>query len=139
MRKTEFISQLRTASCSAAEQALAGTMWSSMGCPYITRWMDHYSKGSSAHLERALRKYVPESASVRSAQEYLPLVTQKLKRGIEQWRSTGETPEMPEGLGAGPEMPGMTVSGLVGGLLSAAGSAISGAVSAVGGAVAGVG
>lgn len=139
MRKTEFISQLRTASCSAAEQALAGTMWSAMGCPYITRWMDHYSKRPSTHLERALHKYVPESSNVRSAQEYLPLVTQKLKRGIEQWRNTGETPEMPEGLGAGPEMPGMTVSGLVGGLLSAAGSAISGIVSGVGSAIAGVG
>jgi uncharacterized protein DUF4157 len=132
MRKTEFISQLRTAACSAAEQALAGTMWSAMGCPYITRWMDHYSKRPSTHLERALRKYVPESANVRSAQEYLPLVTQKLKLGIEHWRSTGETPEMPEALGAGPEMPGMTVGGLVGGLLSAAGSAISGAVKGLG-------
>jgi hypothetical protein len=28
MRKTEFLSQLRNAACSAAEQALSGTMWS---------------------------------------------------------------------------------------------------------------
>ena len=140
MRKTEFISQLRTAASSAAEQALAGTMWSALGCPYINRWLDHYSKQSSVHLERALRKYVPESSSIRSAQEYLPLVTQKLKRGIEQWRATGETPDVPEELaGASPGMPGMTVSGLAGGLLSAAGSAISGLVSGVGSALAGVG
>lgn len=140
MHKTEFISQLRNAACSAAEQALAGTMWSAMGCPYINRWLDHYSKQSSVHLERALRKYVPESAGIRSAQEYLPLVTQKLKRGIEQWRATGETPDVPEELaGASPDMPGMTVSGLVGGLLSVAGSAISGLVSGVGSAIAGVG
>jgi hypothetical protein len=140
MRKTEFISQLRTAASSAAEQALAGTMWSAMGCPYIDKWLDHYSKQSSIHLERALRKYVPESAGIRSAQEYLPPVTQKLKRGIEQWRATGEKPDVPEDLaGASPEMPGMTLSGLAGGLLSAAGSAISGVVSGVGSAIAGVG
>ena len=127
MRKTEFISQLRNAACSAAEQALSGTMWSALGCPYINRWLDHYSEQSSAHLERALRKYVPESAGIRSAQDYLPLVTQKLRRGIEQWRATGETPDVPEDLaGASPEMPGITASGLVGGLLSAAGSAIAG-------------
>jgi|GEM_PF-2089789 len=127
MRKTEFLSQLRNAASSAAEQALSGTMWSALGCPYINRWLDHYSEQSSAHLERALRKYVPESAGIRSAQDYLPLVTQKLKRGIEQWRATGETPDVPEDLaGASPEMPGMTASGLVGGLLSAAGSAIAG-------------
>ena len=136
MRKSEFLSQLRTAACSAAEQALAGTMWSAMGCPHINRWLDHYSKTSSAHLERALRKYVPESASVRSAQEYLPLVTQKLRRGIEQWRTTGETPaDLPEEFSSG-EMPGMTASGLIGGLL---GGAISGIVSGVGSALAGVG
>jgi hypothetical protein len=132
MRKSEFLSQLRTAACSAAEQALAGTMWSAMGCPYIERWLGHYSKQSSVHVERALRKYVPEAASVRSAQEYLPVVTQKLRRGIEQWRSTGETPaDLPEEFMSG-EMPGMTVSGLMGGLLSAAGSAISGVVSGLG-------
>jgi hypothetical protein len=139
MRKTEFISQLRTAACNAAEQALAGTMWSAMGCPYIERWLGHYSKQSSVHLERALRKYVPESASVRTAQEYLPLVTQKLRRGIEQWRTTGEAPaDLPAEFTSG-EMPGMTVSGLVGGLLSGVGSAISGLVSGVGSAIAGVG
>jgi len=139
MRKSEFLSQLRTAATSAAEQALAGTMWSAMGCPYIDRWLDHYSKQSSVHLERALRKYVPEAVSVRSAAEYLPVVTQKLRRGIEQWRTTGEKPaDLPEEV-AGGEMPGMTVSGLMGGLLSGIGSAISGIASGVGSALAGVG
>jgi len=138
MRKSEFISQLRAAACSAAEQGLAGTMWSAMGCPYIDRWLDHYSKQPSVYLERSLHKYVPESANVRSAQEYLPLVTQKLRSGIEQWRATGESPDVPEEL-SGEEMPGMTASGLVEGLLSGAGSAISGIVSGAGSAIADVG
>lgn len=127
MRKGEFLSQLRTAVCATAEQALAGTMWSAMGCPYIERWLGHYSKQPSAYLERALRKYAPETAGAGSAHDYIPLVQQRLRRGIEQWRTTGEIPEAPKELGD-VEMTGATVSGLVGGLLSGAGRAISGFV-----------
>jgi uncharacterized protein DUF4157 len=142
MRKSDFLSQLRTAATSAAETALAGTMWSAMGCPYIDRWLGHYSKQPSAYLERALRKYVPEAASVRSAQEYIPLVQQRLRRGIEEWRSTGEVKDLPPEFAAG-GMPGMTAQGLLGGLIggavSAIGGAISSAVSGIGSALSSVG
>jgi hypothetical protein len=138
MRKGEFLSQLRSAVCSTAEQALAGTMWSSMGCPYIERWLDHYSKQPSEYVERALRKYAPEVASVSSAADYIPLVTRRVRSGIEEWRSTGEVKDLPEEFAAG-GMPGATVGGLVGGLLSGVGSAISGAVSGAGKALSRVG
>jgi hypothetical protein len=142
MRKSEFLSQLRTSVCSAAEAELAGTMWSAMGCPYIERWLGHYSKQPSAYLERALRKYAPETTSVHGARDYIPLVTQRVRRGIQEWRSTGEVKDLPAEFSAG-GMPGMTVSGLVGGLLSGVGSAISGLVSgagrAIGGAISSVG
>jgi hypothetical protein len=113
-------------------------MWSAMGCPYIERWLDHYSKQPSSHVERALRKYAPETANARSAAEYIPLVTQRVRRGIEEWRSTGEVKDLPEEFAAG-GMPGVTVSGLVGGLLSGVGSAISGLVSGAGRALSSVG
>ena len=139
MRKTEFLSLLRTSVCATAEEALAGTMWSAMGCPYIERWLDHYSKQSSTHLERALRKYAaPEAASARSAQDYIPLVSQRLRRGIQEWKTTGEVTDLPEEFAEG-GMPGATVSGLVGSLLSGVGSAISGLVSGAGKALSSVG
>ena len=142
MRKSDFLSQLRTAATSAAETALAGTMWSAMGCPYIDRWLDHYSKQPSAYLERALRKYVPEAASVHSASDYIPLVQQRLRRGIEEWRSTGEVKDLPPEFASG-GMPGMTAGGLLGGLIggavSAIGGAISSAVSGIGSALSSVG
>lgn len=138
MRKSEFLSQLRTAVCSTAEQALKGTMWSAMGCPYIERWLDHYGKQPSAYVERALRKYAPETASARSAADYIPLVTQRVRRGIEEWRSTGEVKDLPEEFAAS-AMPGATVGGLLGGLLSGVGSAISGLVSGAGRALSSVG
>ncbi len=142
MRKSDFLSKLRVAACSTAEEALKGTMWSTMGCPHIQRWLDHYSKQPSAYLERALRKYTPEAANVRSASEYIPLVQQRLRRGIEEWRSTGEVKDLPPEFAAG-GMPGATAGGLIGSLLggavSAIGGTISSAVSGIGSALSNVG
>ena len=138
MRKSEFLSQLRTSVCSTAEDALRGTMWSSMGCPHIEKWLGHYAAQPASHLERALRKYAPETASASTAREYIPIVTRRVRRGIEEWRSTGEVKDLPPEFAQG-GMPGATVSGLMGGLLSGVGSAISGLVSGAGKALSSLG
>lgn len=144
MRKGEFLADLRTASEKTAEEALKGTMWTSMGCPYIDRWISHYEGQSAEHVERAVQKYTPEARGASSAHDYIPAVTSRLRRGINQWRETGEVPaDMPEEFTAGGEMPGMTagalLGGLVGGALRAVGSAVSGLVSGAGKALSGLG
>lgn len=131
MRKGEFLGQLRPSVCAAAEQSLAGTMWSSMGCPYIVRWFDHFDKQPAARVERALLKYAPEAAAAKSARDYIPIVTQRVRQGIGEWRETGEMPGLPEEFEGG-EMPGATVAGLFSGALAGIGSAVSGGLSSVG-------
>ncbi|HEU4511087.1 MAG TPA: DUF4157 domain-containing protein [Pyrinomonadaceae bacterium] len=131
MRKSEFLGQLRPSVCAAAEQSLAGTMWASIGCPYIVRWFDHFDKQPAARVERALLKYAPEAAAARSARDYIPIVTQRVGQGIADWRQTGEMPGLPEEF-AGGEMPGATVAGLFSGALAGIGSAVSGGLSSVG-------
>lgn len=136
MRKTEFLEQLKQSVCSAAEDVLRNTMWSAMGCPYIERWFSHYAEQDSAYVERALRRYAPEAARASSAHDYIPIVTERVRRGLSQWTETGEMTGVPEEFRQG-EMPGMTLQGLVSGALSAVGRAVSGAVSAIGGAISG--
>lgn len=136
MRKSEFLTELKTATTAAAEEVLAGTMWSAMGCPYIERWFTHYEGQSAQHVERAIQRYTPEARGARNARDYIPIVTNRLRRGIEQWRETGEVPpDMPEEVASG-GMPGMTagalIGGLVGGAVSAIGSAVSSAASGIG-------
>ena len=138
MRKGEFLSALRSSVCSAAEQSLKGTMWSAMGCPYVDRWFNYFENKPAAHVEKALRKYAPDTASVTSAREYIPVVTQRLQRGIGEWRETGQVTGLPKEF-AGGEMPGATVSGLMSGVLSGIGSAVSSLVSGIGGALSSVG
>jgi len=134
MRKSEFLDQLKTSVCGAAEEVLRNTMWSAMGCPYIERWFSHYGAQSSQHVERAIRRYAPETARAGSANEYIPIVTERIRRGLSQWAETGEMTGVPEEFRQG-EMPGATLQGLVSGALSGIGRAIGSAASAVAGAV----
>lgn len=133
VRKSEFLTELRTATTSAAEEVLAGTMWSSMGCPYIERWFSHYEGQSAQHVERAVQRYTPEARGAQNARDYIPIVTARLRRGIEQWRETGEVPaDMPEEFASGGMPGGVTAGTLIGGLVGGAISAIGSAVSSVG-------
>jgi hypothetical protein len=130
MGKSEFLSALRSSVCSAAEQSLADTMWSSMGCPYIDRWFSYYSNQSGTYVERALLKYAPEAASAQGAHDYIPIVTQQVRQGIGEWKETGEVTGLPAEF-AGGEMPGASVSGLASSAVAEIGSTVSGAVSGI--------
>jgi hypothetical protein len=142
MRKNDFLNLLETSVTRAAEEELKGTIWSAMGCPYIERWFSHYRSRDSRHVEAALRKYAPEAAGAGTAREYVPILTERVRRGIAQWTQTGDTTGVPEEFTQG-GMPGATLQGLVGGVLSGIGGALAGAASAVvsgiGSAISGIG
>jgi hypothetical protein len=138
MKKTEFLDRLKSSVCGAAEEALRNTMWSAMGCPYIERWFSHYGAQSSQYVERALRRYAPETARATSAEAYIPIVTERVRRGLSQWAETGEMTGVPEEFRQG-EMPGVTLQGLVSTALTGIGQAIGSAAGAVGNAASSVG
>jgi hypothetical protein len=129
MHKSEFLDQLRTAVCATADSALAAVGRTAKGCPYIERWIGHFQNQDGRHVERAIRKYAPESTSVRSAHEYIPLVAARVQRGVARWAATGEMTGVPDELKG--EIPGGGLLGAVGGTLAGIGGAIAGAVSGV--------
>ncbi len=100
LTKGEFMAQLRTEVCAAAEDALAGTHWSAVGCPWIDRWFDYYGGQSSEHIEKALHRYAPQAAGASTAADYIPIVTARIREAISTWSATGETPALPEGAAA---------------------------------------
>ncbi len=127
MRKSEFLEQLRTTVCTAADAALAEEGQSTKGCPYIERWIQNFRGRSSQYLERAIRKYAPESGGVTSARDYIPFVVERVRRGVSRWATTGEITEVPEDLAN--QLPGAGIAGVLGSVASAIGGAISGVVS----------
>ncbi|HEV8325238.1 MAG TPA: DUF4157 domain-containing protein [Myxococcota bacterium] len=131
MRKTEFMDELHAAVCDTARDALRGTAWSAAGCPWMDRWFSHFRAQSAAHNERALRRYAPQAAAANTARDYIPAVSARVRAGIERWSTTGEMPDLPEGISAA-DLTG-------GGLAGAAAGLMSGIAGAVGRVVRGIG
>lgn len=119
MRRSEFLAQLRTDVCRTAEEALAGTIWSAMGCPWVDHWFGYYADRDSQSIERAIHRYAPESAVVTSARDYIPIISSRVRRAIATWATTGEVTGVPEGVSS--ESPGATPEGggLLAGMISA--------------------
>ncbi len=97
MRKREFLAQLRAEVCVVSDAALARVGRSTEGCPYLDRWFAYYAQQSSAHLERAIRRYAVESVTASSARDYIPPIVARVRQGVERWASTGEITGVPEG------------------------------------------
>jgi Domain of unknown function (DUF4157) len=138
MRKGEFLDKLQAAVCGAADEELAAVGRTAKGCPYIERWIGHLRSKSSQFVERAIRKYAPGNAGVIKAEEYIPLVTARVRRGVARWAKTGEITEVPDELKGQLQVANVAnamdrlFSG-VGGVLGAVGSAVTTGVRAIGG------
>jgi hypothetical protein len=142
MRKSDFLAELRGAACAAADEALASAGRDTRGCPYIEQAFDSYAGRPAAYIERALRKYAPEAAGATSARDYIPAVSERVRRGVSVWAETGEVAGVPEelaGMMSGGALLGGMIGGAVSGLLGGIGAAVSGVVGAVGGALSGIG
>jgi Domain of unknown function (DUF4157) len=96
MRKNDFLDALKTSVSRAAEGELKGTIWSSMDCTYIERWFSHNRARDSRYLEAALKRYAPEAAGANNAREYIPILTERVRRGIAQWTQTADTTGVPK-------------------------------------------
>lgn len=114
MRKSEFLSQLKTEVCTTVNAAIAETGRNTDGCPYIANWFDYYTRQGSGHLERAILKYTPEAAAANSARSYISTVTRRAGEAAATWAKTGQITGIPDGIPI--TLPGMDLSG---GLLSA--------------------
>ncbi len=117
MKKSAFLAELREAACRTADEALTGTIWSTVGCPYVARWLSYYRGREAGHVERAIRRFAPETAGVSTARGYIPLICVRVRAGVERWRITGE---VPAGVAAMPPTGGGEEGGgLISGLVSA--------------------
>lgn len=124
MRKSEFLAQLRAAVSRTADEALAGTIWSAVGCPWIDHWFGYYSARDSGSIERAIHHYVPETSGIITAADYIPLICGRVRRGIAEWATTSEAAGAPAGV-LGRVQEG--AASLFSGVASAASTLVSGA------------
>ncbi len=96
MRRSDFLGRLQAGVCATAEDALAGSAWTADQCPYIAYWFTYYRSRSPQQIERALRRYAPETRSAANASDYLAPLQARVRQGILQWRATGEITGVPD-------------------------------------------
>jgi hypothetical protein len=131
MRKSEFLDELRATVCAAADAELAAAGRSTEGCPYIERAFERYRNFSGSKLERGLRRYAPETAGATAARDYIPAVSERVRRAVAVWAATGQITDVPEELAS--ELSGGGLLGVFGGLLSGIGGAVSSLIGGIGG------
>ena len=128
MKKSEFLGQLRSPVSDAAQSALEGTAWASLGSVAIDPWFQTYSVQSAAQLERTIQQSVPGSAGVTAASAYIPAVSSQVQSSVAEWARTGVVPPgVPGGL------PGAGTSSGIGGAVSSLVQGASDAISNIGG------
>jgi hypothetical protein len=99
LRRSEFLALLRLEVTNAAEDALSGTMWSTLGCPWIDRWFNYYGERSSGQIERAIYRYAPEANGITTAGDLIPIMCGRVRDAISVWSTTGEmTQDVPPDL-----------------------------------------
>lgn len=98
LSKDAFMDRLEDAVRITAEEALEGTAFSAEGCPYIEYWLRYYRARHGEKLERAIHKFAPETRRATSATEYIPLITERLRRAVDTWVATGRITDVPEGV-----------------------------------------
>jgi hypothetical protein len=98
MRRGPFLAALRREVCTTADEGMAGTGRTSQGCPWIEFWFAHYADKSVAHLERAVRRFAPESAGTHDARDLVRVLAARVRRSVDRWARTGEIAGLPEGV-----------------------------------------
>ena len=98
MKRSEFLTQLKSEVCRSVEAALAGTGRTTDDCPYLNYWFDFYSRKDSMHIERAIRRYAPETSNSTTASGYISAIAQRAGQAAETWVRTGEISGVPEGV-----------------------------------------
>lgn len=128
MRKTQFLDELRTAACTAADAELQRVGRSTEACPYIARAFERYRTFEPPRLERGLRRYAPEAAGATSASQYINAVGARVGRAVGVWATTGEITDVPEELRGEFGMMGFLsgIGSVVGGLFGGIGRALGG-------------
>lgn len=96
IQKSKFLSILQDAIKSTVEDILKGTSQTADNCPYIKYWFNYYQDKESSYIERSIQKYIPDTSGISSWQDYLSLITKRVRKGFETFLKSGTVTEIPD-------------------------------------------
>ncbi len=93
MKKTPFMARLREVACETADRELRRAGRTAQGCPYMEEILGRFARRSPEQLERAIRRYAPETRTATTARDYFAPLATRLGQGVANWVTTGRMPE----------------------------------------------
>ncbi len=95
MRKSDFLAQLSSELYSTAEPILATRGRTAANCPYLVNWIDYGYMRSGRYVEAFVRRFGGGATTVASAQEYFPLMKERLRQSLLIWAESGRITGVP--------------------------------------------
>lgn len=98
MKRSQYLPEVRAEVCRTVEEMLAPTGRSTADCPYLEFVFSFLAHRSAQYIERTLRQFAPEASGVTTARDYIPIITERVRRSTEVWLRTGKITGLPEGV-----------------------------------------
>lgn len=93
--KSKFLDSLKSAVVKVAEEVLAEIDQSAKDCPYIAYWFDYYASAEAKHIEKAIRRYAPETTDAQNSDELISLIANRVLLGFKKHVSNGSLEGVP--------------------------------------------
>jgi Domain of unknown function (DUF4157) len=99
MRRGEFLDQVTSSACAAADLLMSFGGQSTEGCPYIDQALGRARAMTTAQIETAVRRFV-DPEGVTAAADYIPRIAARVAEGVVRYLITGDTSMVPANLAA---------------------------------------
>jgi hypothetical protein len=89
-----FLDAVEHRICAVVDSELAGTSFSSAGCPWIAHWIAYYRGRSADEVQAALAQYAPGAVGARGLDDALDAIAGRLSENLRSWRASGTIPDV---------------------------------------------
>lgn len=87
LRRSEFLERARQQVTAVVSEAAEGMLMEFAAMAIAERWLADAAGLAASDLDRSIRRSVPAAAAATTAQDYLPLITAKVRRELASWQT----------------------------------------------------
>lgn len=95
LTKTGFLEKLQNEVFLAADSMLAEIDQSAAQCPYLIKWFGYYADKDAAHIEQAISRFAPGTATADNLDAYINAIVARVKTGLRNHIDTGTVDDVP--------------------------------------------
>lgn len=93
--KAAFLEKLHGSIFAAANAMLAQIGQTASQCPYLARWFTYYASKDALHIEQAIARFAPASASASTIDGFIEAIVARVKTGLQNHIDTGSVDDVP--------------------------------------------